>query len=247
MSALLLPSLLFIAAANISIRTDLWYPVNGEPGSEQEGYMIDMARAMLGPHGYQIDYKLMPWERSLHLVRNGQADCVVGAAKTEARQFLFTQQAWGQASTTFYVLVSSDWQYQGLVSLKGKTLALIFGYTYGEKLDAYFNRESIPSHVYYASAANALELNVKKLLSGRVDILVETDFVMQAKLKELGVKHKIKAVGDVPPSIGIYIACSPHRKTSAQLMEIFDNQLPQLRKSGELARILEKYGLKDWR
>lgn len=44
-----------------------------------------------------------------------------------------------------------------------------------------------------------------------------------------------------------YIACSPAKESSKVLMKLVDEGTDKLRQSGELQKILDKYGLKDWK
>ena len=70
---------------------------------------------------------------------------------------------------------------------------------------------------------------------------------MQAKLKEMGLESKIDEAGDLGEASNIYIACSPAKESSKVLMNLVDEGTEKLRLSGELQKILDKYGLKDWK
>lgn len=49
-----------VQAEEISIRADVWYPHNGEPTSAAPGYMIEIAKAVLGPAGSSSTIKPCP-------------------------------------------------------------------------------------------------------------------------------------------------------------------------------------------
>ena len=51
--------------------------------------MIELAQRIAAEAGHQIDYKIMPWERSVLKVRRGDFDCVVGAYKEDSPDFIF--------------------------------------------------------------------------------------------------------------------------------------------------------------
>ncbi|WP_157729877.1 transporter substrate-binding domain-containing protein [Bacterioplanes sanyensis] len=93
MLMLLLP--IVAAAQTLSIRSDTWYPMNGDPQADKPGFMIEIAKAIFEPQGITIDYRLMPWERALSEVRAGRIDCVVGAYVEDAPDFVFPEQPWG--------------------------------------------------------------------------------------------------------------------------------------------------------
>ncbi len=233
-------------AETYSIRADEWFPINGTPNSEKPGYMIEIAEAILKKNGHQLDYKTMPWERSLDQVRKGNFDCVVGAYIDDAPDFVFPALPWGMIETNFYTIKDSDWRYQGLESLASISLGSIGGYAYSEELDAYIEEFKSTSKVQVINANNALEQNIKKLLAKRIDALVESDLVMSAKLRDMNLLNDIKSSGQLAEATNMYIACSPAKPGSQKLVDAFNTGLTELRQSGELARILEKYGLKDW-
>lgn len=73
----------------ITIRADEWYSMNGDPESDKPEYMIELAKAIFEPHGYEVDYQFMTWKKSLASVNGGFKDCVVGAVKDEAPGLLY--------------------------------------------------------------------------------------------------------------------------------------------------------------
>jgi len=236
-----------IAEDSLSIRADVWFPINGLPNSDKPGYMIEMASAIMKNHGREVDYRTMPWERSLDQVRKGNFDCVVGAYKDDAPDFLFPELPWGKIETTIYVKSDSNWIYQGIDSLETVTVGTIGGYAYSEEFDAYVEEFKETSKVQVINANNALEQNIKKLLAGRIDALVESDLVLDAKLQEMGLEGQIKPAGQLVGATEMYIACSPSKPGMQDIVNQLNEGLIQLRERGKLKPILTKYGLKDWK
>jgi polar amino acid transport system substrate-binding protein len=233
-------------ADTVSILSDEWYPMNGNPTSFQPGYMIEIAQVILAKHGHLLDYRLAPWKRSLLEVRQGNADCIVGAYKSDAPDFIYPQLAWGRAEFGFYVPTSSNWIYKGIHTLDDLNLGVISGYTYSPELDRYIARHLINSNVQVISGENALEKNIRKLLARRLDAIVAFKPVMNNELLKLGFQQKVKAAGTVEYSQLMYIACSPRKVSSHYYSKLFSVGIAELRKTGELESILKKYGLKDW-
>lgn len=66
------------------------------------------------------------------------------------------------------------------------------------------------------------------------------------KLQELNLSGELVSAGTLTSSTPMYIACSPVKDISKQLVKWVDEGTRKLRKSGELAKIMAKYGLKDW-
>lgn len=233
-----------VMAKTVSIRADSWYPMNGEPGSEKEGFMIDFAREVFSAAGYDVDYKIMPWERAIVSTREGSSDCVVGAYTEDAPDFNFPAEQWGKDITGYFILNSSSWVFNNLDSLLTEKIGVIEGYAYGEDLDKLIASrkdifKSIPGN-------DALEKNFKKLAANRIDVVIESVSVGKAKIKDMNLESKVKLGGQNPSSDSIYIACSPNTKGKA-LTQIVDEGTKAMRESGKLSQIMEKYGLSDWK
>ena len=233
-----------LSAATITIRADEWFPMNGEPNSDNEGYMIDLAREIFTAAGHSVDYKLMPWERAVKSVRTGQFDCVVGAYPEDAPDFKYPKESWGMDSTGFFTKADSAWSFNGFGSLLSEKVGVISGYAYGEKLDELV--KSRKDVFKSASGNDALEKNLKKLASNRLSVVIESVAVGNAKIKEMNLDGKVKLAGTDPLQEPIYIACSPAKPASDNYIKLVDEGTRALRASGKLKAILDRYGLKDW-
>lgn len=232
-----------VLADTITIRSDEWYPINGQPGSDRPGFMIELAQRIFSEAGHTVDYQLMPWERAVDSVRAGSFDCVVGAYIEDAPDFIFPDEHWGMDSTGFFVRDESNWQFSGLDSLRSESIAVINGYSYGEELDEMIANST--GNFQGLGGNDALEKNIRKLEARRVDILIESPSVMLAKLDELGVTG-IKAAGTLGAPTPMYIACSPAKASSAEYVRLVDEGTRRLRASGELSAIMARYGMTDW-
>ena len=245
LAASLLLSSMHTYSDTVSIRADNWFPMNGDPKSATPGYMIELATQIFTEAGHTVDYRTMPWERAVKSVRSGEFDCVVGAYSEDAPDFIYPTASWGLDEAAFYVKKDESWRYTGLDSLAAIKLGLIGGYAYDEAFDNYI-KENNKGNYQFIKGDNALENNIKKVLAGRLTATVESPVVMLAKLKEMGHQDKIIDAGKLGEAEDIFIACSPAKESSKALMKLVDEGTSKLRQSGELQKILDKYGLKDW-
>lgn len=230
-------------ATSVTIRADYWYPMNGDANSPYPGYMIELARAIFEPNGIQVDYDTMPWIRALQQTREGEFDCVVGAYKDDAPDFLFPKEHWGKDQTTFYVLKNEGWRFnQDLDSLVGREIGTISGYSYGKKLDGYFAKHKTQE----VSGDHALDTNIKKLLTGRIDTLVESQYVMESQLTLMQLTDQVISAGATKQSAPMYFACGPNNPKSKTWIELVDETLPQLKSNGVFKKILQRYGIASW-
>ena len=217
--------------------------MNGDPTSEKPGYMIELAKAILEPQGITVDYQLKPWSRSIQETRIGKSDCVVGAYKVSVPDFIFPKQHWGLDQTLFYTLANDNWRYLGDVrALDKRKMGVISDYSYGKKLDEIFIKINAQS----AKGDNALETNIKKILTGRSDTMIESHDVMVAKLMEMQLSDKIISAGDTQQGAPMYLACTPNSTRTQKFITLGNQAMPKLKASGQLKKILSTYNIESW-
>lgn len=230
-----------VHADTLRLRADHWYPFNAAPGDERPGFTIEVLKEVFDTHEILLDYQLTSWSRALEQAHSGEADCVVGAYRDEAPQLLFPRQHFAVDVPTFYVLAESPWWYQGEASLAGVQVGVIADYSYGTEFDAWMRDH--PGQLNVASGQRPLLNNLRMLLAGRVDILVETPAVIDALLAEQGLAGKVREAGVASDGDGrLYLACtnSPRGET---FVSLFDEGWTRLLSSGRLADIYARYGV----
>lgn len=236
-------------AAEVSIRADEWFPINGEPSAERAGIMIDLARTILGEAGHTVDYQLMAWDNAIARTREGEFDCVVGALAGEAEGFVYPKEPWVLSAQTLYVRSDKNFSYTSMADLSKLKIAVIDAYSYGEKLDAYIeaNRSDPDKLLLVRNETKPLRSAMLRVVVGQADALLETSVVMDATLAASSFKNKLRRLSPVEPDQqeALYIACSPARATSKTYVELFDAGLRKMRADGRLNMLLARYGLAD--
>lgn len=236
----------FAAADTITVRADSWPPYNDEPNSEQPGYMVEIAQVIFSAHGHNIDYKLMPWTRSLDEVRKGTYDAVIGTDPDESPELIFPNEAFGVNQNGFFVKKGSAWKYSGIDSVKQIRLGVIDGYGYYPDLDKYIEGYK-GSKLFAATGDDALPKLLKMLKAGRIDVVIENVNVMTQTLKEKNLSNELVSAGIAEEKFDLFMAFSPEKANSKEYSRIFDEGLAKLRRSGKLQEILARYGLADWK
>lgn len=231
-----------VQAETISVRADQWFPVNGHPDAARPGFGIEILNEVWRSPDYRIDYRLMPWSRSLEMVRSGQHDCVIGAFVTDAPDFRFPREPLAFDSAAVYVSRGSSLEYNGLDSLESVRLGVIGSYSYGAAFDDWLARHADSKTVEVMKGSDALERNIRKLLSGRLDALVESPLVMESKLKKMNLSERIEHLAPVSDPMPMFVACSPVLDARPWL-DAFDKGMVHLRESGQLEAIYRRYGI----
>ena len=101
--------------------------------------------------------------------------------------------------------------------------------------------------IQFVSGNDPLAKNIKKLAAKRVDVVIEVKPVFDSIASELGLADKFKAAGSDGNPSPIYICFSPANPKSKEYAKILSDGVIEMRKSGELAKILSAYGQKDWK
>jgi len=228
-------------AKDLVIAADPWCPFNCDPGSGKPGYLVEIAREVFEPLGYTVTYEQVNWARALVETREGKYDAVFGAAQGDAEDFVFPSTSQGRAGNAIFVQAGDDWTFTKPEDLSGKTVGLIRDYDYGDL------GTSIETHgdASYVGGEDPLATNIKKLLAGRIDALVEEASVFNYSADQMGVLDQVRLEGDSEYD-AVFIAFSPAKPGSQELASQLDEGMQSLRDSGRLAEILKTYGLKDW-
>jgi polar amino acid transport system substrate-binding protein len=231
----------------ITLRADIWEPYNCDPNATKPGFMIDVAKAIFTKAGYQVDYqsKGWTWDRSIEEARKGRIDAIVGASKDDAPDFVFPEEPFIVQRMSAFVKKGNPWRYSGVDSLAKVKLGVISGYAYEESIDAYVEKNANQGMVQIIKDANALDLNIKKLVAGRIDVTIEDAAVFNAKATALGMGGQFDEAGTVGSPDNVTIAFSPAKESSKKYSEILSQGLKEMRASGALKEMLDRYGLKD--
>jgi polar amino acid transport system substrate-binding protein len=233
----------------ITVRADIWPPYNDDPASGLPGSMVEIIKIIYQKAGYEIDYQVMPWARSVMAVEQGTFDAIIGAS-TECPECITPKESIGEMINHFYVKKGGNWRYTGPDSLKTVSVGVIADYSYTDDFDAYMEKNKNDSKkIDVMHADDALQKNIKKLLAGRIGAIIENTLVFPWTVKAMGLKESdFEDAGELENSkLELFIKFSPHKDASQTYADIFDKGMKELRSSGELKEILAKYGMTDWK
>lgn len=237
-------------AETLTMAADSWCPYNCDAGASQEGAIVEIAEAAFAKHGITVEYINLPWSRAIVDTRGGKYNAIIGASHDDAPDFVFPAEQQAEMVNAFYVKQGNPWRFGGIESLDHVSIGIIADYTYNKNLDPYLKRYTHDmKRVQVISGDNALEVNIKKLLAGRIGAILEAQDVMQYKIEQMKLADKIAEAGvaERTDQDRLYIAFSPAQKESKKYAQILSKEMQAMRKSGELASILSRYGMKDWK
>lgn len=232
-------------ADTIMVRSDAWCPYVCD-SSKDPGYMVEVVNKIFERAGHKVNFSMVNWARAVSETRRNKATAIVGANYNDAPDFVFPTKTLGHGQDFFFVKKDSTWTYKGYSSLAGKRIGVINGYAYGGDMDRIIaeNKEIFIS----ISGEHPLEQILKMIESKRLDAFIENQTVLRTNLSNLGLSpDEYKPVSaQVANDAKLFIAFSPSNKKAEVYAKIFTKGITEMRQSGELTRILSKYGLTDW-
>jgi polar amino acid transport system substrate-binding protein len=240
---LLLTFTVTVRADTIVLAADPWCPYNCEPNTKQEGYLIDIARAVFEKAGHRVEYKTTNWARAIADAKEGKINGVVGAVPDEVPDFILTKEPLGSSQDHFYVLPKNPWRYQNTSSLSTIKLGVINGYAYNADILNFIKANKKSPMLHIASGEHALKNNINMVMQGRLDTLIENKDVYDMTINKMGVTNQLMDAGSSGAATPIYIAFSPIDPHSQEYADLLSVGIIELRKTGELQKILAKYGL----
>lgn len=230
----------------ITLVGDAWCPYNCQRGLENQGYVVDLAREIFNKAGIRVRYEVVSWQRALKEVEAGRVTGVIGVERREAEQLVFPEEPVGASAFAFYVRKDDPWIYTGLPSLEGKRIGLPISYGLEPDMRDYFKRRWWKIHIQYVGGQFPARLNVEKLVADRVDVILDDINVIKNTARSLKVENRVRMAGSDNKYTRIYIAFSPALSRAGKLAAILSRGIREMRRSGRLQSILDKYGLEDW-
>jgi polar amino acid transport system substrate-binding protein len=195
-------------------------------------------------------YRLEPWTRAIDLVERGDHQLLIGTTPAGSPKLKLSTPI-GVDRTCFYVPSDSPWRYKRPDDLKSMRVGVVQDYSYDaggaiDKLIAGYRKARDP-RLELAYGDNALNSNFRKLAGGRMDVVIENENVARYTLRQMNLSDRIIGVGCVTHYLGtLHIGFSPKLQNAPAIAAQIEQGIAEMRRSGELERILASYGLQDW-
>lgn len=220
-------------AEEIRIVTDDWTPYYGKDLQDQ-GFFSVIVKEAFKKAGYEPTLAFVPWKRAEETAKAGKEDVLLGAYYTKEREefFIFSDPILG-ASMNAMVKKDSDIQFSGdLHDFKSLKMGKVRGYKISEEFNTadYLNVEE----------ATTLEQNIRKLLAGRIDVLIESPIVAMDLMNHTFSQAERDSVTFIEPPIvnnDLYICFSKKRPNAEIVAKKFNAALSEMKKNGELDAI----------
>ncbi|MEZ5494290.1 MAG: ABC transporter substrate-binding protein [Pseudomonadales bacterium] len=245
------------AAKTITLAADEWCPYNcAEEDKAKPGYMIEIAQTVLSKVGYTVEYKTMAFQRAMQEVLNDTLTGVICVdtptlaeaealyQKTNSKPAGFIQTvAMGMPSVSIFTSSTSTWTFDpanpeaSLKALGGKV-----GIPQGYSFDLSPTLQKMGLLVEISSDAPLQQL-LKMLEGGRLAAIMDDSAVIQYEAAQIGLGNKIRFAGNTEDPLACTIGFNTKDK---DYVDLLNKGIAELRASGELTKILQRYNIKDW-
>lgn len=231
------------AAANESLRlvTFSFPPYMSVQQDKPSGVLVEIVREAFRRMEQPITIEILPAGRAWNMYVSGQVDGSFTMKMTAERQntMLFTNVPLVTQDYVFFVRKGSKIRFEGdLATLANYRIGSTISLTYGEK----FERATKSGVIRNVEPLPSLEQNFKKLMAGRVDLVVSSRLVGVDVLKSMDLLNKIEVAGPPIESLPAYLVF----KRGPEYEEVarrFDQVMNSMLKDGTIARIYRLHGL----
>lgn len=181
------------------------YVIQSDSGS-LSGIAVEIAREACRRMDVECVIDTYPWERVLRMLQTGEADGSLLLMKTSERErYLAYTDPVLVARELFYFDRSRTptFSWSTFADLRGYSIGLVDGYVYGEAFMA-----AIDEFGLAVETVGTSELNLRKLIAGRVDLVLEDEMVADHILATLAGGYRIASSGRPVSEYEFHLALS---------------------------------------
>jgi len=213
---------------SMSVVAPAWEGYTNKDGT---GLYWDIFRAIYQPVGIKVKTKNVPWNRAMKMVAKYHTyNAIIGEYRDSEEQVIFPIYPIDVEYMAALSKHSDGFKWQELESLRGKTVGWIKDYEVIPKAKRNFKLKEFRN----------IEQGVKLLKSGKIDFLIDEWDEIAAVMQKNKMSSDNFSINEMPEGTDVYAAFSIDN-LSRELISIYNERIPELVESGELAEIYEKW------
>ncbi len=198
------------------------------------GLYPDVVAAVFASIGRDTSVSALPWKRALRMGEAGVGG-VAGIYKNQERLAIYDySDPLYEEKLVLYVKKGHAFAYSNLADLKGKSVGLNFGWSYGDAIDS-----ARTSGLFWAddSVKNNVA-NFRKLIGERIDCFIVDELAARRIISQQGFNGLVEQL-DIPVSVNAgYLVFSKALKQK-ELIDAFNKAMEQLRHEGTYEVIVD--------
>ena len=214
-------------------------PYEYQENGEIKGVVIDLVTEIFNRMNKPIEISVLPWARALDYIEKGSADAIFTAYKTPERETFadYSTEVLMPQVVSLFTNKDANISFDGhLKQLKDVNFGVVNKVSYGKKVDLAIQRKVLSK----VQKANSGELNMKKLLAGRIDVLVSNKYGAWDILKKLNKQELVTELSPEVQNVPSYMAFSKKRNLT-HIRDKFDFILKEMKLDGSYNKIIKAY------
>ncbi|KAF0813859.1 Histidine-binding periplasmic protein [Andreprevotia sp. IGB-42] len=227
------------SAQTIHLVTGNYPPYEYEEDGKVVGLAVDILKEAFARSQWQVEIRVVPWARALREAQQGDADAVFSTLKTPEREqaYLFSQESLVPFTSSFFVPANSTIRFDGkLVPLLQYRFGALNEASNGKMFDSAVKSGEIAN----IEMANDTLTNIRKLMAGRIDIMVSNTYSGVHFLKKNQLTGRARALQPYIDSNPAYIAFT-RKRDMRKARQAFDSGLAAMKRDGSYQRIMDRY------
>lgn len=226
------------SADDLTYMTEQYPPFNFSENSEASGINVDLLIKMfeqMGVNKTRADIQVIPWAKGYEAVKTTPGSVLFGMSRTEAREPLFKWVGPISPSRIGLIAKKSD-------GIKINSYSDLTNYKIGAVRDDIGEQLLLQNGVPTSAidASSTMEANIKKLDRGRINLWSYNETVAGYAFKAAGLNSAdYETVFILNEG---YQSYAFHKGTDDALIQKFQAALDAVKASGELQKILSKFG-----
>jgi len=233
-TSLLMGIMVYGAELEISVATGDWAPFMSKK-LKNYGFVTHIVTEAFSMEGVKVNYHFCPWPRAMSFTKLGRTIASSAWYMTEerAKDFYFSDPLFLEQQVFFH-LKETPFDWKNMTDLKGKRIGAMIGYFYGEEF-----KKAEDSKQMTVDRISSDELNFKKLLAGRVNLIVTSLFVGKNILRNKFSTNLASKITYHPQSVNdgpLHLIFCKNAK-GLKWKAIFNRGLAKLKSIGKLDQI----------
>lgn len=232
-----------VCAEKLVLGADPWCPMICADAPDKPGFMVEAAQIALARHGYQVEYRNMPWSRALQYAESGQIDGLLAANHKREAIVILPEQAYFW-SVMGYALHQRHPALPDLsdASLDGLHFQLIQDYDYAGTTPLGPWLAEHPRQVNYNTGTEPLPRMLDMIMRGRGDITLDNLAVLQYSLRQQNLQDSF-TTAPISERYKTYISLSRRHPEAEHIAQLLSQEMQRMREDGELKQLLLRYGV----
>ncbi|WP_220745183.1 substrate-binding periplasmic protein [Shewanella colwelliana] len=206
---------------------------------ENKGVVFDMVQQAFQQGGYEIEHQFFPFVRATTLIKNGHAQGIIGVwYRPEREQWIAFSKPLLSVNIVLYKRSNSRIKFEQMSDLKGYRIGIGRGYANPQR----FSQAKLKTE-----EASSDKENLKKLLLGRVDLVLISDDVAKYLISLPGSEFEgqFEVLGEPLSVERFHIGIAKTYGKHQQVITAFNQGLDTMVNNGELAVLLQTHGFES--